>query len=334
VNKKLLVSLFAFALLLGALVLGLGSPARTESTATPQRADVGSYLPPSDGVAIVDSRRLLNETVPRILAADPAKLAQANAEVEKFKTRTGVDPRSFDRLTVGTVFTYPSPKVTRLETVAIAHGTFDPKAIATAARTNAKYREEKYRGATIMVVTINEEMKLLGLLNMRLNEVAICVLDANTLAIGNVSRVRAAIDTGKAGGKNAELIALAAQDPSAVMGFGANLSRELTSKLDIGNDTIAKDASSIRQAYGSVGSTDNDVSVLLVARTDSAEAAKNLSDTVEGLKQLGAIFVPRLAPPKRALAQSALDSLKITTRGTEIELRLQVAASTLASVIK
>jgi hypothetical protein len=59
-----------------------------------------------------------------------------------------------------------------------------------------------------------------------------------------------------------------------VIGFGANITPELLAKLDVGNDTIAKDVSSIKQAYGSVGSTQSDVTVMMVARTDSADAAK------------------------------------------------------------
>jgi hypothetical protein len=104
--------------------------------------------------------------------------------------------------------------------------------------------------------------------------------------------------------------------------------------LGLGNDTIAKDAGSIRQVYGNIGSTESDVSLTLVARTDSADAANNLNDTVTGLKQLGGLLIGRLAPDRKALAQSALDNLKITTRGTEVEIRTQVAAANLASVIK
>ena len=76
------------------------------------------------------------------------------------------------------------------------------------------------------------------------------------------------------------------------------------------------------------------MSLSLVARTDNAEAAKNLSDTVTGLKQLGAILIVRMAPARKALAQSALNNLKITTRGNELEIKTQVAAANLASVIK
>jgi hypothetical protein len=237
---------------------------------------------------------------------------------------------------VGTRFTFPSAGVTKLETVAIAHGTFDSKSIAANVRAAAKgkYREEQYRGATIMIVPVNEDLKLLGLWNMEVNDLAICLLDANSLALGSLPNVRAAITAGKQGGNNTELSALASRDPGAVIGFGANLRRELLANLNVGNDTIAKDVNSIRQVYGAIGSKQSDVSLMIVARTDSAESAQNLSDTITGLRQLGGILIPRMAEPRRTLAQSALDNLKITTRGVELEIRTQVAAANLASLIK
>jgi hypothetical protein len=337
VNKKVLgSSILAFIVFTLGFGFGSGSAQRKPANNSALPNDVLSYLPVSDGIALIDVRRLMNETMPRILAGDPAKLAQANAEIEKFKTRTGIDPRSFDRVVLGMRYTYPTPKVTKLETVAIARGTFDAKALSAAARiaANGKYREEKYRGATILIITVKDQMKLFGVWNMRINELAVCAVDPHSLAIGTVANVRAAIEAGLKGRAGADLAALATRDPKAVVGFGANVPKELMSNLNVGNDTIAKDANAIRQVYGSIGSTETDVSVMLVARTDSAESANNLNDTVTGLKQLGGLFIGQMAPARKALAQSALDNLKITTRGTEVEIRTQVAATNLASVIK
>lgn len=333
-NKKV-VSSSMLGLFLVVLLFGVGSASSGRVAPAPP-ADSLSYLPASDAVMLIDVRRLLNETMPQILAGDKEKLAQANSEIDKFKSRTGIDPRSFDRLVVGVHYTYPTPTTTKLETVAIAQGTFDAKALVAAARiaANGKFTEQKYRGATIIQISINDQMKVLGLWNMQVGELAICALDKNMLAIGSLSTVRAAIDAGKKGGANGDLVTLASRDAKAVIGFGANVPRELMANLNVGNDTLAKDANSIRQAYGSIGTTDTDVSLSLVARTDNPDAAKNLSDTVTGLKQLGAIFVVRMAPARKALAQSALDNMKITTRGNELEIRTQVAAANLASVIK
>lgn len=337
-NKKTIASILAVVsgvtiiTLVSSLTFG-GQKQKTTATAP---SNIASYLPASDAVAIVDVKRMLTETMPSILGSDEAKLAQANAEIDKFKTKTGVDLRQFNRVAVGTRYAYPNATTTKLETVAIAHGTFDAKAVSASVRAaaNGKSREEKYRGLTITIINVNDQIKLLGLWNMTINELAICTIDPTSLALGSLDTVKAAIDAGKVGRAPAELISLAAKDPTAVIGFGANITPELLAKLDVGNDTIAKDVSSIKQAYGSVGSTQSDVTVMMVARTDSADAAKNLSDTIKGLRDLGTMFMGRLAQPQRALAESALNNLKVTERGTEIEIRTQVAAANLAALIK
>jgi len=338
VNKKTVASIFAVVsgVTIITLVSSLTFGGQRQRTTAAEPANIASYLPASDAVAIVDVKRMLNETMPSILGSDQAKLAQANAEIDKFKTKTGVDLRQFNRVALGVRYAYPNATTTKLETVAIAHGTFDAKAVSASARAaaNGKSREEKYRGLTITIINVNDQIKVLGLWNMTISELAICPLDPTSLALGTLENVKAAIDAGKVGRAPAELIALASKDPAAVIGFGANITPELLAKLDVGNDTIAKDVSSIKQAYGSVGSTQSDVTLMMVARTDSADAAKNLGDTVEGLRQLGSMFIGRLADPRKALAESALNNLKVTARGTEVEIRTQVAAANLAALIK
>jgi hypothetical protein len=109
VNKKVLVSSIALAIIIVTVCSGFGSGStqRKPATSPAQPAGALSYLPVSDGIALIDVRRLMNETMPRILAGDPAKLAQANADIDKFKTRTGIDPRAFDRVVLGMRYTYP-----------------------------------------------------------------------------------------------------------------------------------------------------------------------------------------------------------------------------------
>ena len=307
-----------------------------QRTAPATPSNTASYLPASDAITVVDVKRMLNETMPSILGGDAAKLAEASVEVDKFKTKTGVDLHSMDRVVIGIHYTYPTATSTRLETVAIAHGTFDARAVVASVRAagNGKSREEKYRGATITIINVNDDLKLIGLWTMRVNELAICMIDQNSLALGTPANVRAAIDAGKAGRAPAALMSLATRDPNAVIGFGANITRELLTKMDVGNDAIAKDVGAIRQVYGSVGSTQTDVTMMMVARTDSIDVAKNLGDTVEELRQLGNLFTMRMAQPRKALAESALNNLKVTARGNEIEIRTQVTAASLAALIK
>jgi len=69
---------------------------------------------------------------------------------------------------------------------------------------------------------------------VKVGELAICVLDANTLALGSVENVRAAITAGKAGaGSNQALAALASRDPNQLAGFGGNVTRALLDNLHV-----------------------------------------------------------------------------------------------------
>ncbi|HKE56388.1 MAG TPA: hypothetical protein VKB46_06800, partial [Pyrinomonadaceae bacterium] len=71
-----------------------------------------SALPESDGVAQVKVKRLLNEVMPRLLSSNQAKLEEANASIERFKTRTGLDPRAFDQVALSVRYSYPREGVT------------------------------------------------------------------------------------------------------------------------------------------------------------------------------------------------------------------------------
>lgn len=287
-----------------------------------------SSLPQSDAVAQVKVKQLLSEAMPRILANNPTKLSEVNASLDRFKDRTGLDPRMFQQVALGVRFTYPSEGVTKVQTVALADGTFSAAAMVAAGRvaSNGKYREEKYQDKTIYIFTLDENIKLLGLFDVRIGELAATPLDTNTLALGDPAGVRSVIDASRSRKRaNAELIALANRDPNAVIGFGSNVTEQLVANLDFGNAPIAADLRSLRQVYGSVATTETDLQLFIAARAVNAEAAKNFGDTLEGLKQFGALFVGRLSGAKGVLAKSALSNMKISSAANELQIRTSVA---------
>lgn len=309
--------------------LQIDSNAQTRARTSAQPApNLLASLPESDAVAQIRIRRLINDVMPRLLAGNPAKLAQANADIDQFKTRTGVDPRAFDQIALSVRYSYPSEGITKLQTVGLAKGSFNPGAIVAAGRlaANGKYREEKYQGKTIYVFLLDQEVRFLGLFGFKVRQLAASPLDANTLAIGDPQSVRSAIDVGR-GRKhaNAELIALASRDTDAIIGFGSNVSAALLNNLDIGNASIANDLSAVRQIYGSVGTDEKDVELFVGARTVNADSARNLGDTLEGLKQFGGLFINRLTGAKGILAKSALTNLRIVTQANELQIRTAVA---------
>jgi hypothetical protein len=279
---------------------------------------------------------VLDEALPKLFADNSPKRAEIDRQIEEFKMRTGLDPRNVEEVALGMAYSYPSEGVTRINTLALANGNFTSGALVAAGRTAAvgKYREQKYQGRTIYIFTLDQQIKLLGLLDVSVRELAVCPLDSNTVALGDYLSVQRAVDATKGtGNANAELIALANQNPTAVLGFGGNISPAVLSNLRISNEAIAKDLASVRQVYGSLGITDKDLQMLVAARTINADSARNLSDTVEGLKAFGALFVNRLPAAKGALARSALGNLKITALGNELQIRTAVAQAEIAPVI-
>jgi len=309
--------------------LQIDSRAQTRARSSAQTPpSLLSSLPESDAIAQISVKRLLNDVMPRLLSGNPTKLAQANADIDQFKNRTGIDPRAFDQIALGVRYSYPSEGITKLQTVGLAKGSFSAGAMVAAGRVaaNGKYREEKYQGKTIYVFTLDQEVKFLGLFGFKVRQLAASPLDANTLAIGDAESIRTVIDVSRGHKRaNAELIALASRDPNAIIGFGSNVSPSLLRNFDIGNAAIASDLSALRQVYGAVGTTEKDVALFIGARTVNADAARNLGDTLEGLKQFGALFINRLSGAKGTLARSALTNLKIATQANELEIRTAVA---------
>lgn len=325
-TRKFLYFVIALVTVLGLHDTGGAQPSK--KPAAQPASNLFSALPESDGLAQVRVKHLLNEVMPRLLASNQAKLDETNAAIERFKTRTGLDPRAFEQVALSVRYSYPAEGVTKVQTVALANGTFSAGAMVAAGRVaaNGRYREENYQGKTIYIFTLNDQIRIFGLFDFKIRELAASPLDTNTLAVGDPISIRSVIDVTRGRKRsNEELIALASRDPQAVISFGSNITPTLLQNLNIGNDSIASDLSGVRQAYGSVGATERDLELFLGARTISADAARDLGDTLEGLKQFGALFIGRLTGAKGVLAKSALTNLKITTQANELQIRTAVA---------
>lgn len=309
---------------------------RTATSAKPA-STLAASLPPSDAVAVINVARVLNEVMPKLLADNPQKLAEVTGELAKFKTQTGLDASSFEQIAVGFSYQYPRAGVTKVSTIALARGTFNAGALVAAGRLAAdgKYAEQKYQGKTIYVYSFDRQLRLLGLWDVKLNDLAVAALDGNNLALGDLAGVRGAIDAARTKKyANPTLIALANRDPNAIVGFGGNISPTLLENLNLGNATIARELTAVRQVYGTLGMTSTDLEMMIAARTVDIYAAKNLSDSVEGLRMLGTFALGRLSGAKGVLARSAVDNLKVTTVGNELQIKTAVGQSQVAPLIR
>jgi hypothetical protein len=309
--------------------------AATASTAAATTAVLAS-LPASDAVMLVDVRRLLSEGLPRAYNNNPAELARVNSEIDKFRTTTGLDARSFERVAVGVSYVQTPTGKTLVETVAVARGQFNAAALVAAARpaANNRVQEQKYAGKTIYVFNVDAPVKLLGLFNARLSDVAFTALDANTLAVGKLERVRASIDAHAGRGRvSPEITALATRDANALVGAGGNVPAWMTQNLDIGGN-LSQSIASVRQFYSTLGTTTGGFSLLTALRTENAGAAKTLSSTLTSLKSLAPFAIGQMPAPRARPLQSLVENTKVGAEGNDVLITLELAQVDLTALIE
>src|SRR5205085_10584868 len=234
------------------------TPAPT-SAQTSTVARVSVPLPASDAVLTVDLKRLLTEAAPRALASDPSRLAQLSADIERFKSRTGVDARDFDTLAVGArLVRLPSGATKVANVVALARGTFSADALVRNARaaSGGKLTEQTYGGKTLYVIPVNDRIKVFGLLKTHVGELALCVLDAYTLAVGETAAVRSAVDAAAGrGGRVDQSLMNQVQNTGDLIALAGNVPPGVLAGVDTGMPPVDRAVASIRSFRGSVVST-------------------------------------------------------------------------------
>ena len=310
-----------------------GSTQVVAQTATPT-------LPASDAVVLVELRRLISEELPRALASDAPRLAAVNADVDAFKARTGIDPRAFDTLAAGSRFaSLPGGKTKLTHTVAVARGTFDVAAIVAALRASSKgsHREQKHAGKSVHVFTLNDEVKLFGLLGVRVKDLAVAELDRTTLAVGHPAAVIAAVDAARGqGALRASDLAVLTQPRAAstLVAFGGKVPRAALQDLEVGTPEISRSIASIREFHGALSTTAAGYGMQTTLRTQTAADAKSLGDTIGTLRQLAPLFIGRLSGDRQRLAQSAVESLQVGAQGNEVRLSLEIAQGDIMTLVR
>lgn len=316
------------------------SPARAAAAvaAPAQGARVLASLPASDAVVLVDAKRLMTEALPRVYSNNAAELARINSEIDKFKTRTGLDARKFERIAIGASYGQTDSGATTMDAVALVQGSFDSGALIDAARkaSAVRAREEKHRGRSVHVFTVNEDVKLLGLFNLRVTDLAVAVVDANTVALGKIERVRAALDAAGTGGVriSPDIAALATRNPSALIGLGGNVPRSAFAGIQFPSEQLSRSANSIRQLYGSVATSEAGFQMESVLRTETAAEARSLGDTLSGLKGLaGGLIAFRFQEPKAGLLRGVITATRVAAAGNEVQITLDLKQDGLAALM-
>jgi hypothetical protein len=347
---------------LAALVLVLGSfvPVISQTAVVNQpNNDLLNLLPPSDMIATADTKRLLNELLPRVLEKNPKQMEDINKAIEELKTKAGIDVQKFERVALGVKFNQlPNNSLGKTETVWLASGDFNSSAMIGVAKLAAKgqYRELKFGKKTIYLLNMKEILKDMpkpdikevkeaaktvvkekknstldniidALFLQNLDEVALSSVDERTLVAGELGRVQAVL-TGFKVQPNADLLALTRRSPNAIVSFGGNMPRNMSKILEIegdAGDEIAKNLDSIRQMFGAFDMTDKNATLDLTARTGQTQQAESLNELLLGLQMVGSSLLSQKKDANSQLYQRLLNSLQVKQEGKDVGLKLDVS---------
>jgi hypothetical protein len=294
-------------------------------------------LPEADTLIYVNPQRILNEVVPKFM---PAKDVEGMRKgFDDVRTHAGVDPTKIDYIVIAVRFKKPTADLNFQppEFLAVASGDFNADSLLGLARmaSQGKLRDEKYGTKTLGLMTIDPLVKMAeqNPLLKSFTEVGIVSLNANTIAVGTPSYLRAAIDAGDGKDRiSADTLNSLVRDPNALLSIaGAPWHSFAKSFGMLGTETTAREPrceSKIGDFYVALTMDATNFMLRGVSNADNPDTAKIISRLYSGLLGYAAQSIPD------ATAQSLLKNIAITAEGDEVRLRADVPQQTIVELIQ
>jgi hypothetical protein len=312
-------------------------------------------FPDSQAVLYINTRRIVNEMMPRVMP--PAEYRKMLAEAQK----AGFDPRELDYAAIGVRFAEPAPANGLPEFVVIVRGDFNTDALLALARIGLEAgkmtrRQEAYGSKTLEIIDTSSLDKLADGDSAAkpgeqpkpapYPEVAFTTLDSNTLVIGVPNYVKAAIDSMNGQGQlKASTLELAANDPQALWSLTAEIPPTLADQLHKygapANQELDQMLGWMKQISLSQGMNALDFTLRAALLTDQPEHASAFSGLIRmGLLGLQTALTQEAAKKRgrdAIQARQALAALKTAvnrTDGNTLVLGVSVPQKAVADLIR
>ena len=319
-------------------------------------------FPDSQVVMYVNSQRIFNEALPRVIPqAELDKMFADALREAKF------DMRSIHFVAVGARFQEPVSLKTPPDFIVMVKGDFNADGLLSMARMalNEDGAGEDYKGRTLTIFKLKKKAQPAPASaggagsapapalssGMPFSELAAVSFDANTLVVGVPAYVRAAVDAAagdQQGRLRADLHDLVTRNPDNLLSFAGDIPASLTDMMkSVGapqNEEINRVVASLRQVQLAVQMTAEDFGLESIVRTDTAESANGLN----GLVSMGLSFarmgieeklqkVPASRPREREAMQAVLDaitSVRNTASDNEVQLNFSVPQAKIATFVQ
>jgi len=264
---------------------------------------------------------------------------EMRAGLAALKARAGIDPQLLDFLVVQVRFRKPAADLSFSlpEYMMTASGDFDGAALMQLIREVAKgqLHEEQYNSKTLNVMSIAPiaaEAQKTPILKS-LSEVAIVLLNGNTIAVGTPSYVKAAVDAQSGQGRiSAELLNSAMRDPTALIATAGSPLTAFAKTFALlgteGNPRPSKCDMRLGDYYGSITMDATSFKIRGAMNADNPDTAK----IIKSLLSMG--LQAAMANIKDAQAQTVLRALTITPTETEVLVQADISQQAVADFIR
>ncbi len=294
-------------------------------------------LPDADALIYANPQRIFSQAAPKVMS--PEDLAKMRDEFAEAKKAVGFDPGSVDTLVVAIRFRKPTAdlKFAAPELLAVLSGDFSSESLLTLARIylQDRARDEKHGAKTLTILKIEEiakEAEKIPFLSAY-SEIAVAPLGVNTIAIGNIEYVKAALDA--ADGRNrisaASLNSLM-RDPSAlVSAAGSPLGAFAKSFGMLGTETTPRDPrceTAFGNFYAAVSMEANSFLLRGAMNADNPDTAKIFNGLFSGLMSEAVSAIPDKD------AQNVLKHLTLSAKESEVIIEATIPDQAVAEFIR
>ncbi len=345
--KTRFIAIAAIAVLVVNVAVFAKPDTRSHAAKKARAAKLVAMLPASDGVVSFDSKRFLNDALPKIMSANQPMLTEVMAKLTEMEARTGIDLRKFEQVAVGVAFKKISAKEIDYEPVAIASGDVNAGALIALAKlaSNGTYKTEKVGERTVYVFSAKDVLqktsakktnsKIADMIEKGLKgmtkDIAVTAYDRNTLVMGSLARVSETLE-----GKTrvaADLSGLLSQKETSVMTFAARTPGTLSQLLPLDNDELGKNVDAIQTLSGSIDVATVGTSISMLARTKTADQATGIKDMLDVLQSLGKSIFGTSKRADQQLYGRLIKAAKFDARGTDVGFDILVPQTDIDALI-
>ena len=294
-------------------------------------------LPEADMLIYLSPQRILNDAIPKVM---PAKdVADMQAAFAQIKGVVGFDPATIEYVVVAVRFHKPSGDLSFVapDVMAVAGGDFSSESLLTLAQLSLqdKVQLEKQGPRTIAIMKIDEVAKEAekNPLLKPFVEVGAVALTPNSIAIGNLRYINAAVAAADGTGRiKPEMLQSLMRDPNVLMAAtGSPLVSFARSFGLLGTETTPREGrcdSNFGNFYAAATVSGANYSVRGAMNADNPDTAKIITNLLSGLMKTDISAIPDKT------AQTILKGLKLTAKENEVRIEADFPLQMIVDLIR